>query len=111
MYSAADPGAKTRRVNTGTYTIFPDPDSMNPDRIRLVCLDPNCNEAKILDSDSMNPDQKHSYLYLSADPDALTWRVLSSYYRIRIDLKYCIWIRIEYPYNANPQHWHYIIFI
>jgi len=29
-----------------------------------VCPDPNCNEAKMLDPDFMNPDLKHSYRYV-----------------------------------------------
>jgi hypothetical protein len=42
-----------------------DPDSMNPHpKHLLVCPDPNCNEAKMLDPDSMNLDQKHSYRYV-----------------------------------------------
>jgi hypothetical protein len=31
--------------------------------IRLVCPDPNCNKAQILDPDSMNPVPKQSHRY------------------------------------------------
>jgi hypothetical protein len=33
-------------------------------KIMLVCPDPNCNGAKILHPDSMNPHQKQSYRYV-----------------------------------------------
>ncbi len=83
MYLFADPDALTSWVGTGTYTVFPDPDPKYSYRyvygtctvfririqwmqieIRLVCSDPNCNKAKILDADSVNPDPKHSYRYV-----------------------------------------------
>ncbi len=50
---------------TGTCTVFRIRIQWIQIKIRLVCPDPNFNKAQILDPDSMNPDPKHSYRYVS----------------------------------------------
>jgi len=48
---------------TGTCTVFRIRIQWMQIKMRLVCPDPNCNKAKILDPDSMNQDPKHSWRY------------------------------------------------
>jgi hypothetical protein len=53
--------------------------------IRLVCPDPNCKKGPMLDPESLNPDAKHSYRYLFAEPDRLTsWVGTGTYTVTRI---------------------------
>jgi hypothetical protein len=55
----------TGMYGTGTCKVFRIRIQWMQIKIRLVCPDPNFNKAQILDPDSMNPDPKHSYRYVS----------------------------------------------
>jgi hypothetical protein len=72
--------------------------------IRLVCPDPNCNKAKILDPDSMNQDPKQSYRYVlicgSRRTDELSrYRYLYGFCGSRSEILVCqvCMVRVQFP--------------